>query len=166
MLKLQSEKNIYIYTLWFIGQDGGRRYKRIRAEVTAVCVVYNSKLVPHIQGHMIESDIVWRWLFSKQPGSKRERDSSTFAAALWQREIQFSGTSTHCHTTFSCTCRLFHSAHIFSRSIRKRNNRRRRLHRDNTFVALFLNVPSSLRLLFIIALTDTVWNRDVWILSL
>lgn len=35
-----------------------------------------------------------------------------------------------------------------------------------TVEALFLNVPLSLWLVFIIALTDAMWNRDFWILSL
>lgn len=68
-------------------------------------------------------------------------------------------TSSH---NLSCKLSLSHSTPIFLLSIRKTSNRIRQFHRDDTLQAFFLNAP----ILFISVLTDTVKNRDVWILSL
>ena len=89
---------------------------------------------------------------------RQERDSSTPAAALWLKGNphlrHVVHTSSH---SLSCT---FSLPHLLTIHLQKRNNRPGTIAQRRHI----LEAPPPLRFLFISALTDTVRNRDVWIL--
>lgn len=72
--KKRGGKKPKTYTPWFIGRGGGggaEHCKKTDDAVAAVHMIDNAASVPRIQGHMIESQLVWWWVFSRQHGSWR-----------------------------------------------------------------------------------------------